>query len=358
MVEQPTPRSRPLSLVQLHLLNEEIVALVRAGFPLEMGLRRMGQDVRGTLRRVVDELASRMEAGDDLAQALAVNSARMPRVYRAVVEAGLRSGNLASALESLGSFVQTLLEFRRRMSLALMYPVIVLVLAYGLGLGLLCEFLPRLAEFYSVFRLPLHGAISTLLAARSTVLYWGVIPPALLILFCICWTRGGRALTLGGGGAGALWLVPYAPAILNQIHWAAFSELLALLVEHHVPLPTALPLAADATGDGRILNAARLLAETQVRGAPWKESVAHSGFPPLLRWYLCMPGDASGLTEALRQASQNFRRRASVRLQWATVQIPIILVAVVGGGATLLYGLALFEPMIEMLRDLSTEYPT
>jgi general secretion pathway protein F len=356
MSEHPAPGSRPLTLVQLHLLNEEIVALVRAGFPLEMGLRHMG-DVRGTLRRVADELATRMEAGDDLAQALAVNSARVPRVYRAVVEAGLRSGNLAAALESLGTFVQTLLEFRRRMSLALLYPLIVIILAYGLGMGLLWEFLPRMAEFYSDFRLPMHGSIAVLLNARSALAYWAAIPPVVLLLFCVSWNRGGRALTLGGSATAALWMVPYARSILHQIHWAAFSELLALLVEHHVPLPSALPLAADATGDSRILSAAQKLAEAQVRGTPWKESVVYSGFPPLLRWYLCAPAGETGLIEALRQASQNYRRRAAVRLQWATVQIPLLLVTVVGGGATLLYSLALFAPLIELLRDLSTEYP-
>ena len=42
----------PISPEQLIALNDEIAALIRAGIPLELGLRELGGDARGALSRI------------------------------------------------------------------------------------------------------------------------------------------------------------------------------------------------------------------------------------------------------------------------------------------------------------------
>ena len=62
--------TRPVTIDQLTALNEEIVALVRAGAPLERGLLNAGEDLPGRLGAVTKVLASRLERGEDLSSAL------------------------------------------------------------------------------------------------------------------------------------------------------------------------------------------------------------------------------------------------------------------------------------------------
>src|SRR3954468_5174792 len=95
-----------ISLEQLIALNDEMVALVRAGMPLERGLRAAGRDLSGKLGRVTSSLGERMGGGQSLPGALAAEGDRFPKVYRAVVEAGVRSGRLASALEGLAGYAR------------------------------------------------------------------------------------------------------------------------------------------------------------------------------------------------------------------------------------------------------------
>ena len=90
-----------ITLEQLVALNDEMAALVRVGVPLERGLETLGADLPGRPGRLAEMLASRMDAGESLSQILADEDQRFPPVWRAVVEAGLRSGHLAAALESL-----------------------------------------------------------------------------------------------------------------------------------------------------------------------------------------------------------------------------------------------------------------
>ena len=94
-----------MSLESLVALNDEIAALVRTGLPLERGLRQVGDDLSGRLGGTMSSLAERMSRGASLPEALAAEGDRLPRIYRAVVEAGLRAGRLSAALEKFKTFM-------------------------------------------------------------------------------------------------------------------------------------------------------------------------------------------------------------------------------------------------------------
>src|SRR6186713_2858010 len=101
-----TPGFGAVTLDDLIALNDEIVALTRAGVPLERGLLGLGMDVRGRLGRIARTLSERMSRGESLSEALASSGEGIPRVYRAVVEAGVRSGRLPVALEGLAAYAR------------------------------------------------------------------------------------------------------------------------------------------------------------------------------------------------------------------------------------------------------------
>src|SRR3954453_21823105 len=104
------PTMETLSLDHLVALNDEIAALVRTGLPLERGLRLAGGGLPGRLRGTMTVLADGMSRGASLPAALEAERERLPRIYRAVVEAGLRSGRLSGALEGLAGFVRTYID--------------------------------------------------------------------------------------------------------------------------------------------------------------------------------------------------------------------------------------------------------
>ncbi len=136
----------PITIDQLLALNDEITALVRAGVPLERGLLVAGRDIRGRLGRIATVLVKRMSRGESLVEALESEKQTIPPLYRAVVEAGARSGQLPVALEGLARYVRGYSEARRAIGLALWYPVMVLALAYALFVGLVRMAVPRFRE--------------------------------------------------------------------------------------------------------------------------------------------------------------------------------------------------------------------
>ena len=256
----------------------------------------------------------------------------------------------------MARYVRGYSDARATIGLALWYPILVLALAYGLFVGLVSLVVPRFV-----------AAFDSLHLTASPVLHWlNWLGETGRILVARRTDRAGRAGDrLGPVGnrravSAPTWmwlrLFPWMKSILANYETANFSELLALLLEHRVPYPSALVLAAEATGNPRLTREPgnwprRSRAASRPR-RPWdgrperhfSRCCAGSWRPGSSRVRWSRPCTTSA---TLSQARQVSRPRSS------SVFLPTILMFAIGGSATLLYGLALFLPVINMLRELS-----
>ena len=142
------------TLDDLILLNREIAALVKAGIPIELGLRGMSGSVGTRLGRLSERLSRRLASGQSLPEALAEEGPAVSPVYTAVMEAGLASGNLPEALESLAESGQVIQETRRRVMLAILYPALCCVVGYAMFCLFLAVIAPQLLKAAEMFGFP------------------------------------------------------------------------------------------------------------------------------------------------------------------------------------------------------------
>lgn len=336
-------------------LNDEIVALVRAGVPLEMGLADLGEDRAGVLGRIGSRLAARLSQGESLADALGHDDLGLPRSYRIVVEAGLRAGRLTAALEGISQMAWRISELRRRIGLALVYPLIVLMLAYGLFVLLCTQAAPRM-------QLLLHDVglrskfYTFMIELGEYAKPWGWVFPAVVVALILWWRRSGERGFLSGDGTPArfAFLCPGLGKIMKYFRYSQFADLLALLIENDVSLQEAMVLAAETTNDLALQDAARAIADATARGMDVSYGLSgHSGFPPFLHWLITRRQEQEGLVSALRAAGEMYRRRAVVITEWIKIAFPVLAAIIIGGGATLLYTLSIFLPLTELLQRLA-----
>ena len=355
--EREAGKAGAISVDELAALNEEIAALVRAGVPLDRGLLRAGGELPGGLQRITQALGERLNRGESLSQALEAEKASIPPLYRAVVEAGARSGRLPSALEALGRYVRGYSEARSAIGIALWYPILVLSLAYLLFLGLVIEVIPRFIAAFESLGLAIIAPLRWLERVGELAPYWWPIGPVMLGLLGIAWWRSGVAATFQTSSWSLVRLFPWMGSMLSDYESAGFTELLALLLDHKVAYPQAVTLAAEATGNPAMIAGARKIASAVERGEPASKAVAevHAGaFRPLLRWALAAGQDQGSLVESLRSLAPMYRKRAAFQADKLQVFLPTLLMLGIGGSATLLYGLTLFIPLSTMLTGLAS----
>jgi type II secretory pathway component PulF len=345
-----------ISVEELGALNDEIAALVRAGVPLERGLLQAGSDVSGGLKRITQALGSRLSRGESLGQALEAEKGAIPPLYRAVVEAGARSGRLPAALEGLARYVRSYSEARSAIGVALWYPLVVLSLAYALFLGLVMEVIPRFIGAFESLGIEIIKPLRWLEWVGELAPYWWPVWPLLLLLLAITWWRSGAAASFQTSSWSLIRVFPWMRSMLSDYESAGFAELASLLLEHNVPLPQAVLLSAEATGNAAMIDGARRLAGAVERGEPAGEAlreVPSGSFRPLLRWALAAGQDQGSLVESLRNLAPMYRKRGAFQADKLQLFLPTVLMIVIGASATLLYALTLFLPLAGMLRGLA-----
>jgi len=345
-----------MTLEQLIALNDEMAALARAGIPLERGLAALGGELPGRPGKLAELLAARMSAGESLSQILADEQDRFPPVWRAVVEAGLRSGHLAAALESLSATSRRVADLRRLVGAGLLYPLILVTFAYALFLFLITWVAPTALETHrdlTGFSDPLLEALAWL---GRTAAFWAIpLPLVAAMLATFWWHRSGLALWSNRqGNSPASWRETGVRRTLHNGRMATFAEVLALLIQEQAPLQQSVVLAAEAGGDRAMTRAAREIAERIQRGdvLASREDLP-KGFPPLLGWLLLTGSRQPELSDALRRSAAVYRERAERAATWTAIYLPIAVTVVVGGTATLVCGLTVFLPIARLLYHLT-----
>lgn len=349
------------SLEELVAFNDEVSAMTRAGAPIDLGLSQLSHDPDDAIEQINAVLTRRVEKGVSLVDALSEEDESLPAIYQSVVGAGLRCGRLPAAFEALTGYTQALRDVGQSLRSAMVYPLVICALAYSMFVGS-CLFVPP--NYYSQMAdMGSGGGTVThmLQVLRDSLPYWVAIPPVLLTALLSLDLRSNLSRTVWFRGLPPLfrWL-PGVSRVTADQRCASLAELLALLVEHEVPLQEGLQLAARASGDSKLTAAAQQMAQSADRfqsvdrgESSTQKADAARHFPPFLRWALTSPLDTDDLARNLRIASRTYRQRAEQQAKRIRAVMPMLTCVVLAGSVTLLYCLSVFVPLVRLINELS-----
>jgi type II secretory pathway component PulF len=362
---------RPLSTEDSLLLCEELCALIRAGLPLEIGLRGTAARFDGAARELATRLSQRLAGGETLDAALSAEQGVLAPEFVALFRAGLRAGGtgapaadretdasrrpgptdgLTHLLTSVLQLGENVIAVQQRLRTALIYPAVVLVVAGLMFAGYCWLVIPRLVQMQEFLEGPPPWLWQQLMAVHEwlvggggwKVLIAGGSVVAGALAGWMVWRPGSRR------GLGVRWL----PGV-RDLRLAQFARVLSVLLEQELPFPEACRLSGATTGDGRLVEAADELASRVAAGQSLGESVNRLRvLPPFLRWLMAVGEREQGLANSLRQAAAVYEQRGLIRLELFRRFVPPAIVLVLGGFLTLTYGLLLFIPVTQLLERL------
>jgi type II secretory pathway component PulF len=322
-VELANSLHSPAAIEQWTAVNQEILALARAGLPMESGLRAAAADMLAKDGAKTTQVADALAAGSDLATALEKSGVVTPPAYVAALRAGERTGKLATAIEGIINASATAQLAARQWRLAIWHPWFILVI------GLAC-----IAATRSFTAEPLAKTLreldvpSTFLETWLAWWPWSIDPTFLislvLVIPIVAWLALRAIPWFIGRGVG--WS-PLSRARLQQAQ-AFQSDLLALLLEHEVPLPEALALSGDASGHLALAAASEREAQRLTRGGveanePSRASTSASPFSLGVSWVTRASRISAESLRLLRNDAQRLRRKANDSIVfWLTI-VPV-----------------------------------
>jgi type II secretory pathway component PulF len=341
---------------ELITLNEEIAAMARAGLPLEVGLRSLAQELSsGRLQQVTSQLASDLKSGRTLPEALERQSGRVPAFYAGLITAGIRTNRLADVMVTLTTYARSVAELRATVVSALFYPSIVLVYAFGL-FGLVCYFiLPQFEEIFTAFQMRLPFVTTLALKFGRNFVAFFIVPLFVLVVVLILlrlllrYTDTGRL-----GWTHFLYSIPLVGTLVRATRLAAFTDLLAILVDHKLPLPEAFRLAGTASSDPIMAAAADQVQSDLSQGMPLGTVLRSRRLvPELIAWMTGLGEQRGTLGQALHQVAAVYRRQAEVRASLLRNLLPPFLIIMTAGVLVGFFIFATIFPMYRLLEGLT-----
>jgi type II secretory pathway component PulF len=205
--------------------------------------------------------------GVSLADSMATMPETFPRVYVAMVSAGETGGFLDLVLAQIADFQAREKDLKSKVTAAMLYPAILLVLAIGVIILLMTFFIPRFQTMFTSFggELPLLTrmiiAVSHWMRDYGLFIAAGLVAGAFLLRNWITSERGRRAWE------GFIIHVPVLGPLLSQFAMARFCRMLGTLLNAGVPLVQALNVARRSIGNQILVDAVSNAIERVKEGA-------------------------------------------------------------------------------------------
>jgi len=350
-------RGERLSADQAADFLAELADVGGTGMPLAPGLRAAAEEASN--RRIgaaLRHIAGRIEQGVPLADALSENAQRFPTHVAGLVAAALRTSDLGPALEELVAHHRALRETWWHVAGSLAYPLFVLAFAMLIVAFLLTLVVPVFSEQFVEFQMELPAltlgvmeASNAFIRLFSGVRKWLTLGTLAGVAAMLVVAR----LLSGAARWRRLWeTTPLVGSILSWTGAAGFARMLAVLLEHEVPLPQALRLTADAVTDGNVRESCHELAAGVEDGGSLADLIESKRRLPATLVPFVRLGEQQGtLPAALRTASEVFLGRVFLRAALLRSVSPTIVFLIVGA-VVMLCVVALFWPLMTLIDGL------
>src|SRR6058998_3289181 len=159
-----------VALADLVVFTRQLATMVDAGLAMVQSLQALAeQTTNKVMKDVIKDVCTRVEGGDSFSDALVKHPKVFNRLYVCMVGAGERGGLLAEILSRLATYLENTARLRRKVKSAMMYPIIVTVVAIGITIFLLVKVVPVFGDVYKGFGQKLPAPTLFLISVSNVV---------------------------------------------------------------------------------------------------------------------------------------------------------------------------------------------
>jgi type II secretory pathway component PulF len=257
--------------------TRSLSSLLAASVPLSRALTILCKETSHPVARAKwQELHDLVIDGVSLADAMARSPDVFPRVYVAMVEAGEAGGFLEVVLGQIAEFQARDKELRAKVTSALMYPTVLLVLAVAVLIYLLVFFIPRFQVLFAGFQAALPLITRIIVAVSDILRHYGLF--LALGVGAALWFARAWFARESTRRQWEKWLLraPVVGPLAAQLAMARFCRMLGTLLGAGVPLINGLTVARRSLGYQTLIDLVAESTERVKKGEALAASLAES----------------------------------------------------------------------------------
>ena len=340
---------RGISAADLALFTRRLATLVASSIPLFEAMGSLyEQEESGKLKQVLARVRDRIAEGASLSRSFAAEPRTFGESYVSMVAAGEASGALDAVLERLADFLEEQEQVRGRVTSALAYPILMVLVGGGVMLFLLTAVIPKIVTIFEDSKAALPLITIALIKLSHFLRGWWWIPAGLAIASVPLYRKAMLRDNLRLKRDELLLKLPVAGGMLQRLILSRFARVLGLLLSSGVPIKRALEITSEVLVNRVYRTFLQGVMDEVAQGGSLSGSLRKSPlFPPLLV-HLTAVGEKSGEMEAmLLKAGIAYEREFNTRLtRLMGLMEPLLVLAM--GVAVGTVVLAVLLPIFEM----------
>ncbi len=318
---------------QITLFTRQLATLIDAGLPLLRSLSILyDQQKPGKLKNVLDSLVNDVQSGTTFSEALAKFPKVYDKLYVNMVRAGEVGGMLEIVLNRLAEFAERREALARKVKGAMIYPIMVLLVATGIVTFLLIRVVPTFASIFSdlggALPAPTQFLVNTSNALKHSYIKLAIIGAGIIfgvrLIFKIELVRAIRDRVV--------LKLPIFGLLTRKIGVARFSRTLGTLITSGVPILQSLSIVKETIANRVIANAVAevhdSIREGETIAGPLEESKA---FPPMAINMIDVGEETGNLDSMLLKVADIYDDEVDVAISGMLQMLEPAMMVVLGG---------------------------
>ena len=313
--QQPAPARLSVPQKDLVIFFRQLSVILESGIPLAQGLTLIAENMTNQkLAFCIERIAGRLSSGDELSFSLK----QYPKVFKPImiglIEAGEAGGILEQVLDRIATLMEEQAKLRGQIIGALIYPVIVFILAISISLGLLIFIVPRFDAMFKSMggELPALTAFMMLLSQLSLHLHlrlehqscrWRNLP-----------FQGFYASKEGQLSVDSfIFKIPLFGDLIQRTEMAGLCDTLSTLVNSGIPVVDGLERCIAASSNERVRISIRRAILLVQQGQELNVSLGQSPVFPKLVISMIRIGEETGQLSFMLEKLSVFYKEARLR---------------------------------------------
>ena len=338
----------------LSLMTRQLATLIKANIPLVDALTAVSEQVENhILSEAIADCKNMVNEGHSLHKALSKYPSVFSNIFISMAEAGEMSGTLDVILLRLAEFTETQADLRQRVSSAMTYPIIMLVVITLVIFGLFTSVLPKILSIFESFpdiSLPWYtqaiASISQVFVNQWYIFAGFIVGSVFLFMNWKNSTEGKKSWD------GISIKLPLVGEIIKMVAIARFTRTLSTLLAGGVPMLNALDIVRNVVDNHVIalaIDEARSnISEGESIAGPLKKS---NLFPPLVVHMVNIGEKTGELENMLTLVADAYDFQVKSKIDSITSLLNPIMTLLIGAVVFIIV-ISIIVPMFELTSKL------
>jgi type IV pilus assembly protein PilC len=349
---------RAIKPKDLAAFTRQLSTLLDAGLPLLKGLKvLLKQEKNPTMQDALTTMGDGIEGGSTFSDALTQHPKIFDNLYVNMVRAGEAGGVLDVVLSRLAEFMEKAEKIKNKVKGAMIYPVVVLVIAVLILTFLMVVIIPKFQEVFmdlSDGKGSLPGLTMFVIGiSQFFVKRWYIMIGIIAIL-----VFGVKFLSKTKKGSYLLdkfkLNMPIFGSLVRRTSIARFSRTLGTLLSSGVPILQALNIVKETSGNAVVSEAIEKVHDSVKEGDTMTVPLEASGVFPSMAVGMIDVGEETGaLPEMLMKVADTYENEVDTAVEGLTSIIEpllIIMLAVIVGTIVI----AMFLPLLKIMESIAS----